>query len=110
MGRGWVHVMPSVHDAFGVAHVEAMAAGVPTIGGAGTGAEDIAAAGDGMILVPSGDEGTLARAIDRLVSDPRERDRLGAAARRTVAEHFTWDRNGERTAAVYRQIAERSRS
>jgi glycosyltransferase involved in cell wall biosynthesis len=86
-----------------------MAAGLPTIGGAGTGAEDIAAAGDGMVLVPSGDEGTLARAIDRLVSDPRERDRLGAAARRTVAAHFTWDRNGERTAAVYRQIAERSR-
>jgi teichuronic acid biosynthesis glycosyltransferase TuaC len=109
MARGWVHVMPSVHDAFGVAHVEAMAAGLPTIGGAGTGAEDIAAAGDGMVLVPAGDESMLARAIDRLVGDPRERDRLGAAARRTVAEHFTWDRNGERTAAVYRKIAERSR-
>jgi glycosyltransferase involved in cell wall biosynthesis len=110
MARGWVHVMPSVHDAFGVAHVEAMAAGLPAIGGAGTGAEDIAAAGEGMVLVPSGDEGMLARSIDRLVSDRHERDRLGAAARRTVAEHFTWSRNGERTAAVYRQIAERSRS
>ena len=110
MARGWVHVMPSVHDAFGVAHVEAMAAGLPAIGGAGTGAEDIAAAGEGMVLVPSGDEAALARAIDGLVSDPRERDRLGAAARRTVAEHFTWDRNGERTVAVYRQIAERSRT
>jgi glycosyltransferase involved in cell wall biosynthesis len=109
MARGWLHVMPSVHDAFGVAHVEAMAAGVPSIGGAGTGAEDIAAAGDGMVRVPAGDDGTLARAIDRLVSDRRERDRLGAAARRTVAGHFTWERNGERTAAVYRQIAERSR-
>jgi glycosyltransferase involved in cell wall biosynthesis len=110
MARAWVHVMPSVHDAFGVAHVEAMAAGLPAIGGAGTGAEDIAAAGEGMVLVPSGDEGALARAIDALVSDPRERDRLGAAARRTVAEHFTWDRNGELTIAVYRQIAERSRT
>jgi glycosyltransferase involved in cell wall biosynthesis len=109
MARGWVHVMPSVHDAFGVAHVEAMAAGVPAIGGVGTGAEDIAAAGEGMALVPSGDDAALARAIDRIVSDPRERDRLGAAARRTVAEHFTWDLNGERTAAVYREIAERSR-
>ncbi len=35
MARGHVHVMPSVHDAFGVAHVEAMAAGLPAIGGAG---------------------------------------------------------------------------
>jgi glycosyltransferase involved in cell wall biosynthesis len=109
MARGWLHVMPSVHDAFGVAHVEAMAAGLPAIGGTGTGAEDIAAAGEGMVLVPSGDEGALARAIDRLVTHKRERDSLGTAARRTVAEHFTWERNGARTAAVYRQIAERSR-
>jgi glycosyltransferase involved in cell wall biosynthesis len=104
------HVMPSVHDAFGVAHIEAMAAGLPAIGGAGTGAEDIAAAGEGMVLVPSGDDSALARAIDRIVSDPGERDRLGTAARRTVAEHFTWERNGEQTAALYRQAAERSRN
>jgi glycosyltransferase involved in cell wall biosynthesis len=110
MARCWVHVMPSVHDAFGVAHVEAMAAGLPAIGGAGTGAEDIAAAGEGMLLVPAGDETALARAIDGLVGDPAERDRLGAAARRTVAEHFTWERNGELTAAVYREALERSRS
>jgi glycosyltransferase involved in cell wall biosynthesis len=84
--------------------------GCPRSEAQGTGAEDIAAAGEGMVLVPSGDEAALARAIDGLVSDPRERDRLGAAARRTVAEHFTWDRNGERTVAVYRQIAERSRT
>jgi glycosyltransferase involved in cell wall biosynthesis len=103
------HVMPSVHDAFGVAHIEAMAAGLPAIGGAGTGAEDIAALGDGMVLVPAGDDSAIARAIDRIVSDPGERDRLGAAARKTVAEHFTWERNGEQTAALYREAAERSR-
>ncbi len=108
MGRGWVHAMPSVHDAFGVAHIEAMAAGVPAIGGVGTGAEDIAAAGEGMLLVPSGDDAALARAIDGVVSDPAERDRLGAAARSTVAARFTWERNGERTAAVYRDVMRRS--
>jgi teichuronic acid biosynthesis glycosyltransferase TuaC len=110
MARCWVHVMPSVHDAFGVAHVEAMAAGLPAIGGAGTGAEDIAAAGEGMVLGPAGDETALARAIDGLIGDPDERDRLGGAARRTVAEQFTWERNGELTAAVYREALERSRS
>jgi glycosyltransferase involved in cell wall biosynthesis len=110
MARNWVHVMPSVHDAFGVAHVEAMAAGLPAIGGAGTGAEDIAAAGEGMVLVPAGDEAALARAIDALVGDPAERDRLGRAASRTVAEHFSWQHNGERTAAIYREVLERSRT
>ncbi len=109
MGRAWAHVMPSIHDAFGVAHVEAMAAGVPAIGGAGTGAQDIAAAGEGMLLVASGDDAALARAIEALVSDPAERDRLGVAARQTIAGHFTWERNGERTAALYREVIERSR-
>jgi glycosyltransferase involved in cell wall biosynthesis len=110
MARGWAHVMPSVHDAFGVAHVEAMAAGLPAIGGTGTGAEDIAAAGEGMTLVPAADDAALARAIERIVGDRRERDRLGDAARDTVARHFSWQQNGERTAAVYRLITERSRS
>jgi glycosyltransferase involved in cell wall biosynthesis len=110
MARGWAHVMPSVHDAFGVAHVEAMAAGLPAIGGTGTGAEDIAAAGEGMTLVPAADDAALARAIERIVGDRRERDRLGDAARDTVARHFSWQQNGERTAAVYRRITERSRS
>jgi teichuronic acid biosynthesis glycosyltransferase TuaC len=108
LARCHIHVMPSVHDAFGVAHVEAMAAELPAIGGTGTGAEDIAAAGEGMLLVPAGDEAGLARAIEGLVADPAERDRLGRAARRTVAEHFSWQHNGARTAAVYREVLERS--
>jgi glycosyltransferase involved in cell wall biosynthesis len=105
LARCHVHVMPSRHDAFGVAHVEAMAAGLPTIGGAGTGAEDAARLGEGMILVPSGDLAALVRAIDALLSNEAERARLGEAARKTVTEHFTWERNGSETAALYRRLA-----
>ncbi len=101
LARCHVHVMPSIHDAFGVAHVEAMAAGLPAIGGEGTGAEDIAAAGPGMLLVPPGDANALTRAIDRLVRGEPE---LGEAARHTVAEHFSWDRNVAETLAVYREV------
>jgi teichuronic acid biosynthesis glycosyltransferase TuaC len=104
LARCHLHVMPSLHDAFGVAHIEAMAAGVPTIGGAGTGAEDIAAAGEGMTLVPPGDLNGLVRAIDALLSDEAERARLGEAARRTVAERFSWEKNGAETANLYRAL------
>jgi glycosyltransferase involved in cell wall biosynthesis len=104
VARGHLHVMPSRHDGFGAAHVEAMAAGVPTIAGAGTGSEDIAAAGEGALLVRAGDVESLTRAIDRLLSDPAERERLGEAARRTAAEHFSWERNGRETMAVYRTL------
>jgi glycosyltransferase involved in cell wall biosynthesis len=99
-----IHAMPSSHEPFGVAHIEAMAAGLVAIGGAGTGAQDIADAGEGIVLVPPGDDTALTRQIDRLVSDPGGRERLSEAARATVAGNFTWERNGERTAALYGEL------
>jgi teichuronic acid biosynthesis glycosyltransferase TuaC len=107
LARCHVHVMPSIHDAFGVAHVEAMAAGLPAIGGEGTGAEDIAAAGEGMTLVPPGDVTALARAIERLIAEPAELERLSEAAKQTAREHFTWSRNVDETLAVYDEVAAR---
>jgi teichuronic acid biosynthesis glycosyltransferase TuaC len=105
MARCHVHVLASKKEPFGVAHIEAMGAGLVAIGGAGTGAQDIADAGEGIVLVPPGDDTALAREIDRLVADAGERERLAAAARATVAAHFTWERDGERTAALYRELA-----
>jgi glycosyltransferase involved in cell wall biosynthesis len=57
-----------------------------------------------MVLVPAGDVSAIARAIDRLVGDEPERERLGEAARRTVAEQFTWERNGGETFALYEEV------
>jgi glycosyltransferase involved in cell wall biosynthesis len=101
LARCHVHVMPSSREPFGVAHIEAMAAGVPAIVGEGTGAEDIVRAGEGAIPVRPGDVGALTRALDALVSDEDRRQRLGEAARRTVEQHFTWRRCGARTVAAY---------
>jgi teichuronic acid biosynthesis glycosyltransferase TuaC len=92
-------VMPSVDEAFGVAYVEAMAAGVPAIGSLGEpGPREI---GDGLVLVPPGDVEALAAQIDELVSEPRYLHELGHQARDTVARHFTWERCGAATVAAY---------
>jgi teichuronic acid biosynthesis glycosyltransferase TuaC len=100
-------VMPGVEEPFGVAFVEAMAAGLPAIGSRGEGGpEDIAAAGEGMLLVEPGDAAGLASIIDRLGSDRAELRRLGAAARETVAANFTWERCGSETVAAYRAALE----
>jgi glycosyltransferase involved in cell wall biosynthesis len=104
MARCHVHVLASRDEPFGVAHVEAMGAGLVAIAGTGTGAEDIAGAGEGIVLVPPGDDTVLAREIDRLAGDEAELRRLSEAARATVAAHFSWERNGERTAALYRDL------
>lgn len=97
-----VFVMPSTEEAFGVAYVEAMAAGVPAIGCRGEpGPEEIAAAGDGFVLVPPGDVERLSQRIDELISDPHRLREAGQHARETVAEHFTWKLCGEQTAKAY---------
>jgi teichuronic acid biosynthesis glycosyltransferase TuaC len=100
-------VMPGVEEPFGVAFVEAMAAGLPAIGSRGEGGpEDIAAAGPGMVLVQPDDAEALAAEIARLTADRSELARLGAAARETVAANFTWERCGAETVAAYRAALE----
>jgi glycosyltransferase involved in cell wall biosynthesis len=95
-------VMPSTEEAFGVAYVEAMAAGLPAIGCRGEpGPEEIAAAGDGFLLVPPGDIERLTQRIDELLSDPHRLRETGQRARATVAEHFTWEACGAQTLDAY---------
>lgn len=100
-------VMPGVEEPFGVAFVEAMAAGLPAVGSRGEGGpEDIAAAGPGMLLVEPDDPVRLATLLERLTADRAELARLGAAARETVVANFTWERCGADTVAAYRAAVE----
>jgi teichuronic acid biosynthesis glycosyltransferase TuaC len=100
--RCHLFVMPGVEEPFGVAFVEAMAAGLPAIGARGEGGpEDIAAAGPGIVLVPPDDHTTLARTLENLLADPDRLAALGTQARETVARSFTWERCGVATVAAY---------
>ncbi len=102
--RCTLFAMPSTEEAFGVAYIEAMAGGLPAIGCRGEpGPEEIAAAGDGFVLVPPGDIERLTQRIDELLSDPQRLREAGRRARATVAAHFTWERCGEQTLAAYEE-------
>ncbi len=101
----WLFVMPSIDEAFGVAYIEAMAAGIPAIAAAGEpGPAEI---GPGVELVPAGDPAALAATIARLLGDPAELEALAAAARTNVRERFTWERCGALTLAAYVEALER---
>ena len=100
--RATLMVMPSTEEAFGVAYIEAMAAGLPAIGCRGEpGPEEIAAAGDGFLLVPPGDIERLTQRIDELLSDPLRLREAGQRARATALAHFTWEGCGSQTVAAY---------
>jgi teichuronic acid biosynthesis glycosyltransferase TuaC len=102
LARCHAMAMPSEDEAFGVAYAEALACGVPAIGCAGEGGpEEIAALGEGMILVPPREPETLANAIRDLLADDAERRRLAEAGRRTAAEHLSWEACGRDTVAAY---------
>ena len=102
--EGDIFVLPSIDEAFGVAYIEAMAAGIPAIGCRGEpGPEEIAAAGQGMRLVAPGDPEALAAELHALLIEPRWRRELGAAARATVRASFTWEACGQATVAAYEE-------
>jgi teichuronic acid biosynthesis glycosyltransferase TuaC len=103
--RADLFVLPSVDEAFGVAYVEAMAAGVPAIGcEQEDGPEEIAAAGDGLVQVPPRDPRALAATIAQLLDDDAARAQLGREARATVERSFTWERCGRATVAAYERV------
>jgi teichuronic acid biosynthesis glycosyltransferase TuaC len=108
--RCTLFAMPSTEEAFGVAYIEAMAGGVPAIGCRGEpGPEEIAAAGDGFVLVPPGDIERLTQRIDELLSDPQRLREAGQRARESVGANFTWERCGEQTIAAYERALHAAR-
>ncbi len=85
-------VMPSVFEPFGIAYLDAAAAGIPSIGTTSGGAVD--AVGDGGRLVDPADERALASAMIEL-AHPDTARRLGEIASRRAPE-FTWKLAAER--------------
>ncbi len=87
-----LYVWPGINEAFGVAYLEAGAAGLPTLAMRCGGVASVVRHGETGILTPAGDVRAYAGALARLIANGTERRRLGAAARRVVT--------GERTVAA----------
>jgi glycosyltransferase involved in cell wall biosynthesis len=71
--------------------LEAMAAGLPVVAARVGDLDRLVADGRTGRLVTPGDPAALAGALHALAERPDERERLGAAARRTVLAAHTWD-------------------
>ena len=73
-------VWPAIREAFGMAMLEAQAAGAPVIAGRSPGVAQIIADGETGLLTPPGDDMTMAAAIRALAKDPERQRRMGKAA------------------------------
>lgn len=81
-------VWPAVNEAYGLAFLEAQAAGLAVVGGRCGGVPDIVANGETGWLVPVGDAPAFAGAVARLLDDcARRRDMARRATLRAATRH-----------------------
>lgn len=99
-----VFSLPSWNEAFGVVYLEAMGCGKPVIGCMGQGIEDFVEHGKTGFLVKPQDIDSLVEALDYLFSNPFEARKIGKRAKEVVLEQYTWEKNTERTIALYRKV------
>jgi glycosyltransferase involved in cell wall biosynthesis len=101
--RASVFVLASVHDGFGMVIAQAMACGLPVVATEATGVRELITDGVEGIVVPAPpDAGTLAEAMDSLLSDSSRARAMGAAARCKVESFGGWDRYGRQVLAAFR--------
>jgi len=100
-----IMVMPSRRESFGVAALEASAAGVPVIAADVGGVPEIVHHEQNGLLVPVDDADALAEAIVRLAGDPGLRKRMGDAGRTIVRNEFPFDHCLDLMEEVYRKAA-----
>ena len=113
---GWQDDMPAVlssldlfvssarSEPFGLAIVEAMAAGLPIVATASEGALEIIEDGITGKLVPTGDPEALAGAINALLDDLLECLRLARNAQLAARERYSLARMATDTERVYREV------
>jgi glycosyltransferase involved in cell wall biosynthesis len=82
--------------------MEAMAMELPCVATWITGIPEIIEKDVEGLLVPPASASAIADAVERLMDDPEQAQRLGAAARRKVLAKYDLERNVERLAEEFR--------
>ena len=83
-----LYLWPAINEAYGMAFLEAQAAGLPVVAGRTGGVPAVVAEDETGLLTPIGDARAFAAAVGRLLDDPARRAELAAAAAmRMAARH-----------------------
>jgi len=97
-------------EGFGIAYVEASAAGVPCIASDVGGVADAVRDGVTGILLPPGSAASAASfagAALRLLGDPSLRAQLGAGGRQVVEQELNWDRAAREVIGLVSEVTRR---
>ena len=100
-----VFAYPSGYESFGIAFVEAWAAGKPVVGCLRGAIPSLVSDGVDGLLVPWQNDRALAEALSALIEDPARAEAMGAAGRAKAYHRYTWRRVGEKFREVYSLVA-----
>ncbi len=98
-----IFIIPSLWENCPYACLEAMAAGRAIVSSNAGGLPELIQDGMNGLLAQSEDVDSYVRCVERLIEDRGLRERVGAAARRTVADFYTDIRIAETSLAYYRE-------
>ena len=92
-----IYALPSRHEGFAVAAVEALACGVPVVASDVSGVREIVGEGEfaGGVIFPPENAPALTNSLHRLITDIELARRMGSAGRRRVEELFSLEVVGE---------------
>lgn len=99
-----VFCCPSIYEPFGIINLEAMACETPVVASAVGGIPEVVVDGETGFLVEPGDSQALARAINVLLRNRDLARSFGAAGRKRVEAHFSWDAIALRTKDLYAEL------
>lgn len=101
VGQAWVSLNCSTAEGWGIANIEAAAAGTPTVGYDVPGVAESVKQGESGILVPDGDLTALERATRDILGSPVSWTR----ACRQWAERFSWEKAAHSWESHLRQVS-----
>ncbi|MGH2787976.1 MAG: glycosyltransferase family 4 protein [Actinomycetota bacterium] len=96
--------LPELGEGFGLAALEAMAAGLPVIATSVGSLPEVVVDGETGVLVPPGAVDQLASTLVSLARDPQRRHEMGMCGRERASSTFSLERMVNRTAEVYGEV------
>ncbi len=99
-----VFAIPSVYEPLGIVNLEAMACGTAVAGSRTGGIPEVVADGETGLLVPPGEPGPLADALNVLLRDPGRARAMGEAGRKRAVAEFGWPAIAAQTADLYAEL------
>ncbi|MDL1974332.1 MAG: glycosyltransferase family 4 protein [Deltaproteobacteria bacterium] len=98
-----VFILPSLAESFGIVFAEAMACGLPVIGGRTGGVPDLVKEDNGILVNP-GKIDDITNAIITLKTNCALREKMGITNRKKVVDAYSWYNVAQSYLSIYRAV------